>query len=55
MAPNPPTLSPYRNTSGIGYTSEKLNKMVGNSASYSKIVAFSHILNGSKPPYTLTL
>ena len=31
----PSTLPPYRSTTGIGYTSKKLFKMVGNSASYS--------------------
>ena len=31
----PPTLPPNRSANGIGYTSKKLSKMVGNSASYS--------------------
>ena len=31
----PPDLPPCRNASGVGYTSKKLSKMVGNSASYS--------------------
>ena len=29
-----PTLLPYRSASGIGYTSKKLSKMVGDSATY---------------------
>ena len=31
----PPTLPPYRSAIGIGYTSKKQSKMVGNLASYS--------------------
>ena len=36
MATHPPTtLSPYRSANGIGYTSKKSSKMLGNSDSYS--------------------
>ena len=35
VAPHlPPTLPPYKSASGVGYTTKKLSKMVGNSASY---------------------
>ena len=33
-SPQPPTLHPYKSAYGIGYASEKLSKMVGNSATY---------------------
>ena len=34
----PPTLPPYRSANGIGYASNKLSKIVGNSASYPLII-----------------
>ena len=40
----PPTLSPYRSASGIGYASKKLSKMAGNPASYPVYSRYNQLL-----------